>query len=97
MTQPVTNPAMTEDWLPDPPAISAVIHRDPCEHCGENAFGWASLDERADECHGQVVSRIAEYHRDDCSLSANGSYIVATVPVSQVQVAGEMLGDPDSR
>ena len=72
---------------PDPAAVDAVIMREPCTECGEASFGYVTDGNRG----GHHITAVVEYHADACPVLANGPYIIATMPRSAVEVAGQLI------
>ena len=76
----------TAELPPDPPAVTAVIMREPCEWCGESAFGYVT----GAEFGGLEVTAVTEYHEDSCPVLVNGGFAIITMPRSAVPLAGQI-------
>ena len=61
--------------------------REPCTECSEASFGYVTADNRG----GHLITAVVEYHSDACPLLANGPHVIATMPRSAVELAGQVI------
>ena len=62
--------------------------REPCTECSEASFGYVTADNRG----GHLITAVVEYHADACPVIANGPYVIAVMPRSAVELAGQVIG-----
>jgi hypothetical protein len=76
----------TVDLPPEPAAVKAVIMREPCEWCGESAFGYVT----GGAMGALEVTAVTEYHEDACPVLQDGGFVIVTMPRSTVPLAGQI-------